>query len=328
MTCIRMVTEDVRQVAHGLGLGASELDGLPSDLKKLSGNISSTWQGGNAGHYEGEIHKLATSLDREIQNLLNLSSRVSNEVSEWENIDGNGSRWGVIQMSPFLPVTGMVVSTIPAALITKNIVTTPSISVSSTSLLKSWESGIDLEVSDTWTRKRGWKNNEVDLGMDAKFSLVDGAFLEGEDSSSWDLGGRDIGGVVGEYGISQGEAGFEFGVGEDGFTAGAYGEYDLATASGAAVLGSSMLGITVSGSASAISADGFVGYKEGTVGASIGASAASGDVGLGVNIAGINIGLEAGLSAGLELGIKLGADTEVKVGPFKVGLNFGKAITD
>lgn len=164
--------------------------------------------------------------------------------------------------------------------------------------------------------------------MDAKFSVVDGALLEGEDFSSWDLGGRDIGGVVGEYGISQGEAGFEFGVGEDGFTAGAYGEYDLATASRAAVLGSSMLGITVSGSASAISADGFVGYKEGTVGASIGASAASGDVGLGVNIAGINIGLEAGLFAGLELGIKLGADTEVKVGPFKVGLNFGKAITD
>lgn len=71
MTRIRMVTETVRQVAQGLSLGANELGktGL-SDLKNLSESLSSAWQGGNAEHYAGEIHNLASSLDREIQNLL------------------------------------------------------------------------------------------------------------------------------------------------------------------------------------------------------------------------------------------------------------------
>lgn len=59
MTRIRMVTEAVRQIAQGLSLGANELEDIPSDLKNLSENISSAWQGGNAEHYAGEINKLA-----------------------------------------------------------------------------------------------------------------------------------------------------------------------------------------------------------------------------------------------------------------------------
>lgn len=87
MTRIRMVTEDVRQVAHGLGLGAAELESLPSDLKKISGNISSAWQGGNADHYAREIRSLADGLRGEVENLRHLSSRLNNEVAEWENAD-------------------------------------------------------------------------------------------------------------------------------------------------------------------------------------------------------------------------------------------------
>lgn len=89
MTRIRMVTEAVRQVAQGLSLGANELEGLPSDLKNLSEDLSSAWQGGNAEHYAGEIARLSADFDHEIQSLLNLSSRVNNEVSEWENVDGS-----------------------------------------------------------------------------------------------------------------------------------------------------------------------------------------------------------------------------------------------
>jgi len=333
MTLIRMVTEEVRQVAHSLGLGASELEDLPSQLKSLSNNLSAAWQGGNAEYYAGEIFRLSVDLDQEIQNLLSLSSRVNNEVSEWESADSNNSHMGTIQISPFLPATGALLSAAPAALVARNltVVNMPPASPN-TSLVRSWETGLNLEVSDRWTKKSGWKDGEVDIGVDAKFDLVDGALIEGEDSSNWDLGGHDIGGAIGEYGISQGEAGLKFGIGTDGFNAGAYGEYDLAAASGSMVLGSSILGITLSGGASAVSADGFIGIKSEdfvpTVGASVGGSFASGEVGLGINVAGINVGVEAGLSAGIEFGIKLGGETEVKAGPFKIGLNFGKAITD
>ena len=333
MTRIRMVTEAVRQVAQGLSLGANELEDLPSDLKNLSESLSSAWQGGNADHYAGEIARLSADFDHEIQNLFNLSSRVNNEVNEWESTDSNGSRLGSTQISPFLPVSGALITAVPAALVARNLtVENMSHAAPNTGMIKSWETGLNLEVSDRWTQKSGWKNDELDIGVDAKFKLADGAFIEEDGTSNWDLGGRDIGGAIGEYGISQGEAGLEFGVGTDGFNAGAYGEYDLATASGSMVLGSSMLGITLSGGASAVSADGFIGIKSEdyvpTVGASIGGSVASGEVGLGINIAGVNVGVEAGLSAGIEFGIKLGGETEVKAGPFKIGLNFGKAITD
>ena len=87
MTRIRMVTEAVRQVAHGLSLGANELEDLPSDIKNLSENLSSAWQGGNAEHYAGEIRKLSGDLKEEIEDLQYLSSRLNNEVGEWENAD-------------------------------------------------------------------------------------------------------------------------------------------------------------------------------------------------------------------------------------------------
>ena len=157
---------------------------------------------------------------------------------------------------------------------------------------------------------------------------MDGAYAYGEGSSKWQLGRYYFGGAVGDYGVCQGEAGAQFGVGEDGFIAGAYGEYDAVAISGGAVLGGSLLGLTVSAGGSAGSAEGFVGYKEGTVGATVGASAVAGEVGVGLNVAGANIGVKAGASVGFELGIKLGAETEIKAGPFKIGLSFGKAITD
>jgi uncharacterized protein YukE len=87
MTRIRMVTEDVRQVAYGLGLSEAELEGLPSDLKKLYGEISSAWQGGNGDYYAREISSLADGLRGEVENLRHLSSRLNNEVTEWQNAD-------------------------------------------------------------------------------------------------------------------------------------------------------------------------------------------------------------------------------------------------
>jgi hypothetical protein len=63
------------------------------------------------------------------------------------------------------------------------------------------------------------------------------------------------------------------------------------------------------------------------VGGSIGVSLISGETGIGVNVANMNVGVRGGLSFGLEFGVKVGAETEVKFGPFKLGLSFGAAKT-
>jgi len=44
-------------------------------------------------------------------------------------------------------------------------------------------------------------------------------------------------------------------------------------------------------------------------------------------VAGVNVGVNAGLSFGFELGLQLGKKTEVKLGPFTIGLSFGAAKT-
>jgi len=330
MSKIHMETDEVRETARLLGVTGGELASFPSQLRGLAGDISSAWQGGGSSRYSSELRRLAEDLQREVEELQQLAGRVSNEVNEWENADNNGARGFIFRENPFMLGTGALLPTLPATLIYQAtpIVLDPHATNGESSLITDWEGSLDLEYTDKWTHSGGWDDGALDLGVDAKIGLIDGAYKEGEGSSNWELGKYDIGGAVGEYGLSQGEAGAEFGFGENGFTAGAYGEYALATASGGLVLGGSLLGLTFSGSASAVSADGFVGIKDNTAGASIGASIASGDVGIGLNIAGINIGLEAGVSAGVELGVQVGSESEVKVGPFKIGLNIRKAIND
>jgi len=324
-----METEVVQETARLLDWTCGELYYMPPKLKNLAGSISSAWQGGKSGHYASELRRMGEILQREVINLQRLAVRVGNEVSEWENADDNGTRTIMQEFGFLLPGAGILVPMLPAAMAFQNLTLTSGYpgSGGETSTVKDWEAGLDLTFSDKWTSGSGWEK-DAEIGAEAKISLMDGAYAEGEGSSNWQLGRYDIGGAVGEYGVSQGEAGAQFGVGEDGFIAGAYGEYDAVAISGGAVLGGSLLGLTVSAGGSAGSAEGFVGYKEGTVGASVGASAVAGEVGMGLNIAGANIGVKAGASVGLELGIKLGAETEIKAGPFKIGLSFGKAIMD
>lgn len=336
MSVIRMETENVRAAAQKVDWAAGELYYKPSKMRSVASSLTSAWEGGHASAYAAELRRLAGILQTEVINLQRLAQRLRREVDEWEEADRNGI--GTNQVLDFfrpgnLPYFSGVTATTPIGLIA----TLPMIPHQQASLGSgaggghgldfSGEFGIEQSVTE-WTKSDGWHDGEPKLGFEAKIGVFDGAYAEGEGTGNWEVGGVDIGGTVGEYGVSQWEAGAKFGVGEDGFTAGAYAEYDLAEVSGAMVLGSSLLGITLKGEASAGSADAFVGLKDNTIGASIGASAAAGDIGLGLNIAGVNIGVEAGLSAGIEFGIEIGAETEVKVGPFKVGLNFGKAISD
>lgn len=334
MTRIHMDTEAVRETARLLNWTAGELDNLPSKLKNLAGSISGAWQGGRSSHYANELRKVSNNLQQEVVNLQRLAMRVGNEVNEWDDADNNGARAFMQGPGLLFPGVGILIPLLPSTLIFNN----PSMPNAfsgddgglwrGNNIIKDWEANLDYTIANKWTSDDGRWNTDTELGLEAKLGVLKGAYVEGERSGNWQVGRYDIGGAVGEYGISQGEAGMQFGVGEDGFIAGAYGEYDATTASGGVVLGGSLLGLTLSAGGSAGSAEGFIGYKEGTVGASVGASAVAGEVGLGLNIAGANIGVEAGASLGFELGVKLGMDTEIKAGPFKIGLSFGKAITD
>jgi|APSaa5957512622_1039677.scaffolds.fasta_scaffold40442_2 hypothetical protein len=331
MTMIRMETENVRDAAVKIDYAVQELSLKPRRMRSAANSLKSAWSGRQASKLAGELKNKAALLDAEVDNLQMLAQRMRNEVSEWEYADNNkmgvDSLAGIIQTGNPLPLfLGGVIIFGPKPIFS-HLPVQPKLSEPNN--LPDWEIEIGKEQFVTeWTKNKGMQDGKPSLGVQANIDLFDGAYAEGEGSANWDVGGADIGGTVGEYGVSQWEVGAKFGAGEDGFTAGAYAEYDVAEVSGAMVLGSSMLGITLGGEASAGSADAFVGYKEGTVGASIGASAAAGEVGLGLNVAGINVGVGAGLSAGVEFGITIGAETEVKVGPFMVGLHFGKAISD
>lgn len=322
MTRIRMVPDDVRHVAHGLGLSAANLEKIPADLKRIPAQISSAWQGGNADYYAREISRLAVDLQSEIENLRYLSSRLNSEVNEWERADSFGSFSSAVPRV-FLPGAISPLLLFPASITYKNSPTP----FWNGKIVKDWEAKLDVTVADKWTSSNGWED-DADFELGAKISLIEGVYKEGQSSSNWAIRNHDIGGVIGEYKVGANEAGLQFGVGEKGFRMGVYGEYSAIKTSGAAVLGSSLFGLTASVGGSAGSAQGFLGYQEGTVGASVGASVAAAEIGVGLNVAGANVGLKAGASLGFELGIKLGANTEVKAGPFKIGLTFGKAITD
>ncbi len=93
-----------------------------------------------------------------------------------------------------------------------------------------------------------------------------------------------------------------------------------------------MFGFTATGSASVLSAGGFLGLftggdKGARFGAKIGGSLISGDLGFGINIAGFNIGILGGAKVGAEAGFEVGADkAKVDLGPFDIGLRFGRAL--
>ncbi|MBN1875118.1 MAG: WXG100 family type VII secretion target [Anaerolineae bacterium] len=133
------------------------------------------------------------------------------------------------------------------------------------------------------------------------------------------------GGVSVEASVFKFEGGSKAGIGEDGLTVGAYGEFTSAEISADGVVGSSDLGVTGGVQASGPQADGFIGLKDNTLGASVGVSLVSAEAEAGLNIAGANVGVKGGVSLGLEFGFKIGQETEVKFGPFSLGLTFGKA---
>lgn len=92
-----------------------------------------------------------------------------------------------------------------------------------------------------------------------------------------------------------------------------------------AMVGDRDLGWTGGVEAKALSASGFVGYQDGSVGGKVGVNLISAKAETGVNVAGWNVGVSGEIGLKLELGFQVGKKTEIKLGPFSVGFNIGDA---
>jgi hypothetical protein len=107
--------------------------------------------------------------------------------------------------------------------------------------------------------------------------------------------------------------------------AGIWGEATAASIEDRGRLGSKDLGLTYGGDAKVLSASGFAGIEDDSLGAEVGVNLAEVDGHLGTDIAGVNVGVNAGVGLKLELGVEIGKHTKVKLGPFTLGLDFGGA---
>jgi len=138
-------------------------------------------------------------------------------------------------------------------------------------------------------------------------------------------GQKGIFGGSAEVKAGTGAAGIRFGKDDNGkFTAGAYASASVLEAAANGRIGSKKWGATGGVSGKALSADAFAGYKDGTIGASIGGTLASAKGEVGTNIAGANVSVNGEIGLKLEAGISIGKNTQVKLGPVSFGFSFGK----
>lgn len=131
----------------------------------------------------------------------------------------------------------------------------------------------------------------------------------------------------GKVELGGGAAGAKIGINEEGkFTAGPYGEvYAAKVKAEGTLVGDQNLGWTGGFEARALSAEGFIGVKDSSLGGSIGVNVASFKAETGANVAGYNVGVNAEIGLKFELGFQVGKNTKVKLGPFTLGLSFGGA---
>ncbi len=162
--------------------------------------------------------------------------------------------------------------------------------------------------------------------LNLKLRVYDEAYYDAKDV----VGDLTVGGVdIGDWKMDAKVGGVQSGVGvgynktTGKYSAGAFFETSSVQLTGEGVVGSENLGVTADAQIEGPKAEGFLGYRDGSVGGSLGFSLASAEAGGGVNLAGANVGVRGGISFGLEFGVQIGKETEVKLGPFKLGLSLG-----
>lgn len=167
---------------------------------------------------------------------------------------------------------------------------------------------------------------ELAAGMNARLSIYDKTYYDAKDLTG-DLGllGMDMGNykLDGQFGKRQVGGGLGYDPVKGEYVGGVYGEAVSYRLTGEAVLGNQYAGVTSDVQIDGPKAEGSFGYNDGSLGGSVGLSLASVETGMGLNAGVVNVGVRGGLSFGFEFGLKVGAKTEVKLGPFKIGLTFG-----
>ncbi len=348
MAKIHMETENVRILARLLDQKAGDLDEGVERLKRARSRLSGAWSGGaREKRFMSQYNSLLSQLDAKAHELQVLSGRVYREVDEWERVDsGFGARIGgfpgFMQSLPqpfHLIPDGILLPgglLIPGILLRQGVMMIPGVGL----VLPG------LELLDLLLDNFPWLDSEAMLGFDGNLGKWDGTNEDKIGKGKWGIGiksgfhgslwsdvdytERNSGHSFSQTEIGRGEVGIKAGIDEDGLAAGVYGQIDAFKASRTEVLGSSLFGITVGGTVAAGSLSGELGVYAGEEGigaeATVGASVVSGEVELGMNVAGKNVGISVGGSVGAEFGVKIGTDeTEIAVGPFKVGLCYGAA---
>ncbi len=120
------------------------------------------------------------------------------------------------------------------------------------------------------------------------------------------------------------QAGFGYSA-KDGLILGVDGEYYTVQGKLDGVYGDEDLGVTGGVSGKVLAADGFAGYKDGSFGATIGGTLVSVTGEMGVNVAGVNVGVKGEIGLKAELGFKIGKETEIKLPFITIGFSFGGA---
>lgn len=309
MTTIHMETEKVHALAKKLDSEGERMLSSLSQTRSAASRLHFTWQGGNADNFNDDLNRLIRQIENHIISLQNLSAQVSHEADEWTSkdvFDRTGTNHSSLNSPALLSGTTLFTAAATAAIAEQNI-HTPSwleehfIFDLGASLNKSYLSR---------TGKQNWHHEKFKPQAELKVGVGD-TIAEGK-----------------YYSWGKWEAGAKVGVDKKGWDAGVYAEGSVFEAHKSEVVGSSLFGFTATGAVSAGSAEVFAGMKDNRVGASIGGSLVSGELGIGLNLFGYNIGLSGGAGLGLEAGFKIGAKTEAKLGPFKLGISIGKAVVE
>lgn len=309
MTTIHMETEKVRAVAKKLDIDASAMLSSLGQARSSASRLRFAWQGGDADDFNNEMHRLIKSIESQVVALQNLSVRVSREVDEWSTKDISDQTrviHTIVSGSALLGGAALVGNSTSTSFLERP-AHTPSW------LEEHFTFNVDAGLEGSYlsrTGKGNWHHEDPKLGIEAKAG-VGGAISESKHHSwgKWEVGAKA-------------------GVDKEGLDGGVYAEGSVFEAHDEGVIGSSLFGFTLTGAVAAGSGEAFAGIKDNQLGASIGGSVVSGEVGVGLNLFGYNISLSGGAGLGLQAGFKIGPKTEAKLGPFKIGISIGKAIAN
>ena len=166
------------------------------------------------------------------------------------------------------------------------------------------------------------------LGGEAGYGFnqdVQGAYAEGYALSG--KGGVQLGEGEGWYrqSVQVDVLGGSAWVGHRGSNYGIGAEANTIKVTGSTVLGTQNAALTSGGELAGPAANAYAGIKDGSIGAEAGASYAGVKAEGGFNVFGWNVGLVGEADLGVGIGVSVGKKTSVKLGPFAVGITFGRA---